>query len=295
MIIAKNLNLAPKAVQIQALELLRTKRLFTRTNILVAPRQFLFIAALASSSKGIGGTTRLNPHLNDFFYIAHWHDPEDGFVNLDILTKDRINGSFDRPLKGDFLHEYGNASITGNDGDDGNDDNDTASLESVVRTKRDSSSDPGMPPKKTNAIMDSISLPLIISDNPVFTEQDLAVLSKLSDEVLVDVDVTRYQMNVVAFLRLHRAVAGGISPTATRHFNRLIRCLAPLHGIDFVTPALITLAVRKIYLHRIQVTTPEKERSMQWGSDVKAIREILADVGPEDIIGDVLHMVTTPL
>lgn len=25
----------------------------------------------------------MTDHLNDFFYIAYWHDPEDGFVNLD--------------------------------------------------------------------------------------------------------------------------------------------------------------------------------------------------------------------
>lgn len=79
-VIAKNLHTAPKAVQIQALELLRTRRIFTRTAVHQAPKQFLCIAALAAHS---GGTARVTPHLNDYFYLAHWHDPDLGFTNLD--------------------------------------------------------------------------------------------------------------------------------------------------------------------------------------------------------------------
>lgn len=30
-----------------------------------------------------GGEAHVTPHLNDFFYLAHWHDPDDGFVNLE--------------------------------------------------------------------------------------------------------------------------------------------------------------------------------------------------------------------
>ena len=111
----------------------------------------------------------------------------------------------------------------------------------------------------------------------------------------IDVDVLRYQMNVVSFLRMHRAVGGGISPTATRHFTQLMRLLAPIHRLDFVTPALVGLAARKIYLHRISIVPPETERSMQWGSDLKAVQALLDGVGPEDVIEDVLGMVTAPV
>jgi hypothetical protein len=41
--------------------------------------------------------------------------------------------------------------------------------------------------------------------------------------VAVDVDVVRYQHNIAAFLRMNRAVAGGISPVATKHLDRLMR------------------------------------------------------------------------
>jgi hypothetical protein len=102
-------------------------------------------------------------------------------------------------------------------------------------------------------------------------------------------------MNIVSFLRVHRAVGGGISPLATKHFDQLIKSLSPLHRIDFVTPALVALAARKIYIHRIQVVQPEKERSIQWGSDLKAVENFLDGIGPEDIIEEVLELVTAPL
>lgn len=79
-VIAKNLDRAPRVVQIQALELLRTRRIFTRTSVQAAPKQFVFIPVVGAAS---GGEAHVTPHLNDFFSIAHWHNPDDGYVNLD--------------------------------------------------------------------------------------------------------------------------------------------------------------------------------------------------------------------
>lgn len=102
-------------------------------------------------------------------------------------------------------------------------------------------------------------------------------------------------MNIVSFLRLHRAVDRGITPTSTKHFGQLMRCLAPLHRLDYVTPALVGLAAKKVYLHRIRIAPPRKERSLQWGSKLDAIETLLEGVGPEDVVDDVLGMVTAPL
>ena len=111
----------------------------------------------------------------------------------------------------------------------------------------------------------------------------------------VDIDVTRYQMNIVSFLRMHRAVDQGITPTATKHFGQLMRNLAPLHRLDFVTPALVGLAARKVYLHRIRMTDSDKERSMQWGSRLEAVEAMLQGVGPEEVLDEVMTMVTAPV
>jgi hypothetical protein len=79
-VLAINLDRAPLAVQIQALELLRTHRIFTRSSVHTTPKQFIFVPVLEADS---GGQARVASHLNDFLAISHWHDPEDGFVNLE--------------------------------------------------------------------------------------------------------------------------------------------------------------------------------------------------------------------
>ncbi|KAM0335793.1 hypothetical protein ACHAQA_000843 [Verticillium albo-atrum] len=248
-ILARNLDHAPKAVQIQALELLRTRRIFTRTSVQAAPKQFLFVAALGARS---GGYARVTPHLNDFLYLAHWHDPELGFANLDERFETTV----------------------------GQGDSETGSMESVVK-------------KSVNG--DFRLEGDAASSDPVLSDVDIATLARLSQGVQIDVDVLRYQMNVISFLRMHRAVGGGISPTATKHFEQLIKSLAPLHQLDYATPGLVGLALKKIYLHRIQIVESEQERSMQWGSELEAVEALLEDIGPEEVMDEVLEMVMTPL
>ncbi|KAK3378412.1 hypothetical protein B0H63DRAFT_246872 [Podospora didyma] len=301
-ILAKDLDRAPRAVQIQALELLRTRRIFTRTSVQAAPKQFLFVAVLGAAS---GGQARVTPHLNDFFYIAHWHDAEaDGFEHLD--------------------EEWGAArQVTGGGGytiddvadDGGDDDADAASTDSsqsvvkrgsaLLTPTPDSNAADGW--RLSSPIAGSVGVSKLSNNgsspkqqqqqtsSPLFTDSDIAFLAQLGQQVHVDIDVTRYQLNIISFLRMHRAVAGGVSPTATKHFTQLMQHLAPLHGLDYATPSLVALAAKKVYLHRMRmVDDPEKERSMQWGSERAAVETLLAGIGPEDVIEDVLDMVAMP-
>lgn len=101
-------------------------------------------------------------------------------------------------------------------------------------------------------------------------------------------------MNIVSFLRMHRAVASGVTPSATNHLTQVVRCLAPLHKLDFVTTALVGVAAKKVYLHRIRIVAPDQERSLQWGSRPEAVRAELDGVGPEGVIEDVLETVPAP-
>lgn len=240
-IIAKNINLSHHQVQTQALELIRGKRIFTRTAVHPAPKRFLFIALLASDSD-----IRLTPHLNNQFFISHYHNIEDGLPNL---------------------QEYRSL------------DDDQASISSVVRPSSSMTFAPLRPIAKT----------------PLLPQDDLECITKLMADVRISSEVFAYMQNLIAFLRLHRAVSGGISALATRHFELLTRALAPLHGLDYVPPSLVALAARKIYPHRIILTTPEKERSMQWGSSIEAVREMLDGVTVDDVIEDVVHQVEVPL
>ncbi|KAI4140946.1 MAG: hypothetical protein L6R39_005582 [Caloplaca ligustica] len=69
----------------------------------------------------------------------------------------------------------------------------------------------------------------------------------------------------------------------------------PLHGLNFVTPSLVDLAARKVFTHRIVLTVPDRERSLQYGSDLAAVSAYLGGVTPESIIEDVIASVETPL
>jgi len=71
--------------------------------------------------------------------------------------------------------------------------------------------------------------------------------------------------------------------------------LAPLHGLDYISPSMIALAARKIYPHRIVITAPENERSMQWGSSLEAVKAVLEGVTVADVIEEVLESVEVPL
>ncbi|KKA27032.1 hypothetical protein TD95_004347 [Thielaviopsis punctulata] len=240
-VVAKDLNLAPLPVQMQALEMLRATHVFTR-NKQTKPAQFMILPVLIAERSG---DAKLAPHLNEHFFMAHFHHPDMGFVYL------------------------------GEDEDD-------------MQTREDDES-----VRSTVSVVKRLTEPSL--NDATFSEADLAMLTNLSNKVSIDTEVLRYQLNIIAFLRLHRAVSSGISPTATRHLEKLCRCLAPLHRIDFVTPALVVLATRKIYPHRIIVASARQERSMQWGSDGKAIAEALEEIGPEEVIEDVLDIVTAPV
>ncbi|OTB18093.1 hypothetical protein K445DRAFT_55665 [Daldinia sp. EC12] len=252
-ILARNLDRAPKDVQIQCLELMRTRRILTRTSVQTAPKQFLFIAVLESTGAG-----RLVSHLNDFFYVSHWHDPEDGFAHLEEQEEEEA----EEDRKG----------------------GETASLDSASSVVRRSTAD-------SISRASSFAFPSI-------TESDIATLALQARQVNQDVEVLRYQMNIVSFIRMHRAVApggGGATPLATKHLDQLGKCLAALHGLDFVTPSLVALAVKKIYPHRIRIAAPGQERSMQWGSDLSAIEALLEGMDAEYVIEDVLSIVEAPL
>ncbi|KAA6408637.1 MAG: hypothetical protein FRX48_07719 [Lasallia pustulata] len=238
-IIARDLNQADHQIQIQALELLRTNRIFTHTAVFATPKTFLVVFLLSSSGP------HLVNHLNDHVFISHYHDPEDGFPNLEAGSE--------------WAFEEDQMSLT----------------PGVRRSEAPDVSNQGR--------------------DPIFGPNNIQALTALGDAATVTAEVKQYLQNIVTFLRLHRAVAGGITPRATRHFDLLVKHLAPLHGLEFVTPSLVALAARKIYPHRIAITTPENERSMQYGSDLAAVAAMLEGVTPEQVIDEVLGAVEVPL
>ena len=73
------------------------------------------------------------------------------------------------------------------------------------------------------------------------------------------------------------------------------RILATINGQSFVTPALVALAFRKVYRHRIIITGAKDERSMQYGSGINAVASYLEGSTPEKILETVLQEVEVPV
>ncbi|KAF3400248.1 hypothetical protein DPV78_005495 [Talaromyces pinophilus] len=242
-VIAKNLDQVSSEIQIQTLELIRSKRIFTRTSIHTAQRTFLFIPVIGYDDTA-GRGVRLNKHLNDFFLFSHFHEIGAGLPNLE--------------------------------GDDGWPTDDQASLSSVVR--------------KPQHLDDHFH-----TNQRQISEQIILQLRLLSDAVSVSAEVNRYLHNIVVFLRLNRAVAGGMSAKATKYFMIVAKSLASLHGIDYLTPSVVCLAAKKVYRHRIVVAKPEDDRSLQYGSHLSSVAMLLKGVDPDQIIDSVISEVEVPL
>lgn len=235
-IIAKGFNYAHEYVQIQAIEIINNRRFLSHTTVHIAPKTFLFLPIVTASSRYV----HLTPHLNDRIFISHFHQPDDGFVNLEEL--DRSGSS-----QSSISRSINDTSLTRN--------------QDIRRINRD-------------------------------------VIDKLrarSDTVAVTPEVRRYLQDIVTFLRIERGIDGGMTPRATAHFVTLAKCFAPLHGMTFVTPALVMLAARKVFPHRITIAGPSRERSMQYGSDIAAVSELIRGLTPEEAIEAVLNTVRCPV
>ncbi len=131
---------------------------------------------------------------NNQFFISHKHDSDDGLPNLE--------------------EAQGKEPISEDD----------ASTSSVVHTPLSSAFEKRDP----NALSISSEVQNTIYSQGVYhinicVEQDLAHLTALTKNVKMSSEVRAYLHNIIVFMRLHRAVAGGISALATRHFITLVQ------------------------------------------------------------------------
>jgi len=247
-VVAKDLNITCSHVQIQALELIRGKRIFTRTAVHTTPKRFLFIALLPTDNG-----PRLIPQLNDHMFLSH------NYSGLD-------ENEDEEPVQLE-------PSIS-----------DNASESSIIH------STPMIPDMAGPTSRSTYS-----NHHHTITKSDIDLLIAQVAAVRLDSEVRCYIHNIAIFLRMHRAVAGGISALSTRHFLSLSHVLAPLHGLSYVSPSLVSLAARKVYPHRIVLAHPENERTIMWGSDVRAVRAFMEGLTVEDVVEDVLGNVEMPL
>lgn len=134
---------------------------------------------------------------------------------------------------------------------------------------------------------------------------------KNSEFVRCTPEIVRYTHDIVSFMRLQRGVRGGISALSARHLVKLskyvfismternvltsTRVLAVLHSLYYVTPALVAVACRLVFTHRITLASAETERSVLWGSNLGAVECALHDTSINSILADTLAHVACPL
>jgi hypothetical protein len=124
---------------------------------------------------------------NDQFFMSHKHYFEDGLPNLE--------------------EQQENARVLEDD----------QSTSSVIRTPPFGSAKV----KPQAALFSAEVRACFLSESPHLHLQDLTTFISRMSNVKISSEVRAYLHNIVVFMRLHRAVAGGISALATRHFNTL--------------------------------------------------------------------------
>lgn len=93
---------------------------------------------------------------------------------------------------------------------------DTDSLASVVIRKLSTT-----PPLQRNSRLppsgNGVLIPVAVLDN----------LREMAEDVTVSIEIKRHILDIVIFIRMHRAVAGGASARATKDFELLVRLFRP--------------------------------------------------------------------
>ncbi|KAB8343223.1 hypothetical protein FH972_022813 [Carpinus fangiana] len=255
-VVARDLDLASEDVQIQALEVMRQRRALSHTALHAAPNNFLFIALLSNAPPTYNTENNSRPTPTSRGLIKHLNDHF--FIS--------------------HVHDP--------------DTSDSSSLLSTTSSSNDTASISSATGSQTSILIHS---PPTSTDPPPISPSTIATLQQSLATIRTTAEIRRYAHDILTYLRLHRCVAGGVSAIAARHLDALARVLALLHGLDYVTPALVQLAARKVLRHRVVLATAATERSVQWGSARGAVRAALVGVEAGEVVEDVLGTVPCPL
>ncbi len=125
--------------------------------------------------------------------------------------------------------------------------------------------------------------------------EDLKELRVKAFQVTIMPDVKRYMRDIIVFLRMHRAVSGGIAPITSIEFEILLRYMCAFRNYDFASPTFVQVSALIYFPLRLKMVAPDEETSLAWGSDPELVGEMLKRWSPELIIEDVINKVAPPL
>ncbi|KAI9715298.1 MAG: hypothetical protein M1828_000898 [Chrysothrix sp. TS-e1954] len=269
-VIARELDLTERNVQIQALELMRTRRVFSRTAVHTTPAHFLLIALLPERGHN---PPLLTPHLNDHFFMLHQFEP-----TINSLSPSPSIASLSSASSSSFLTRQQSSSST--------------KLNYTHSTTQ-------ITPETILTLRTHTSLTRTTAEIRRYTHN---IPTFLRLHRFVSGGVSALSTRGLGHLSKILAVLNQQHPTRPSSTSRNDEALPPRQQQQqqqqqsYVTPSLVAMAARKVYPHRIElVERAEDERSMQWGSDREAVEEALQGASVERVLEEVLDQVECPL
>lgn len=260
-ILARDLDCTERNVQVQALELMRSRRIYSRLAVHSTPKHFLFIALL---SDDMSGPPFLTPHLNDRFFVSQEYnasedDQAPGERTPSSTSVSSINSIIRRPSP------YKRPSLT------------------PVPNYRNPD-----PPISEADLAHLVQLVTQVHPSALMSRHihDIPTHLRLHRHVAggVSAIATRHITLLSRILAVLQMPAQSDQPEDEAHKRTPV-----------ITPTLVKLAATKVYAHRVEVVQKvEDERSMQWGSEWDAVAESLRGASVEKCIEETVLGLEVP-
>lgn len=124
----------------------------------------------------------------------------------------------------------------------------------------------------------------------------VAHFQKRVPRVYVSPEIRRYMWDVVAHVRNHRFVVGGVPFGVYRDLEQMVRVVAVAEGRLYATPQSVKTAVARVLPFRLQlVQDVYMEPSIQWGSEPELVAAVLDMTTQDMVVGEVLGTVYPPV
>lgn len=119
---------------------------------------------------------------------------------------------------------------------------------------------------------------------------------KDSQRVVLVREIKTYIYDIVIFVRTNRFVVGGLPTFVLGEFKQFVAIYAVLHGYEYVVPEMVRQAAYSLLPIRIHMLKdPQKEPSIQYGSDPALVSQILDKVDIPIIIDEVMGKIQPPI
>jgi len=126
---------------------------------------------------------------------------------------------------------------------------------------------------------------------------DLVIKTRENSQRVVQVrEIGTYIYDIIIFVRTHRFVVDGLPTFVLGEFKQFLAIYATIHGYKYVIPEMVRQAAYLLLPIRIHMLKdPSQEPSIQYGSDLALVEQILDKVDIPIIIEEVMGKIQPPI